>query len=488
MERIKFPEVDNCSTIIVGKNASKTGKVILAHNEDTPDCTAQVHLVPRIKHKPGEVLTFADGTAVIPQVEETYAYMWSEFRALGEFGGEPFADSFFNEWGVAVASDSCVATREGTQPYTGGIGYGIRRLIAERSRSAREGVEVVAELVKEFGYRSTRSYHICDKDEAWVIQLTVGNNFVAKKVGDDEIYYIPNWLTIHEVDFSDTEHKNYYWSEDVVGYAIRNGWYTPAVEGDYSDFDYAKAYQGAGHWIKSNLDRSDLAWSQISGENPEQYRTVFSIKAPKKYGVEDLKPIMRSHYAQHGEDLKDDPTMSPHRYGICRDTTIETTITEFNDDVNLTCVWRSSPRPCAAPFVPWYLGITKLPKGYEWIDAKASQASHFAVDPSELKYDGRYAYWAFHVLQNMMEFDYQFGQDKLQSSIKALEDEWAVTKPAMDAAYKAVKEINPEYAKQMLTDYTAQQAQRAWDWASETLTEITNARHAARMHFWRSKL
>ena len=36
MERI-FKEVDNCSTIIVGKNASKTGKVILAHNEDTPE-------------------------------------------------------------------------------------------------------------------------------------------------------------------------------------------------------------------------------------------------------------------------------------------------------------------------------------------------------------------------------------------------------------------------------------------------------------------
>ena len=154
---------------------------------------------------------------------------------------------------------------------------------------------------------------------------------------------------------------------------------------------------------------------------------MFSIKAPKKFGVEDLKPIMRSHYAQHGEDLKDDPTMSPHRYGICRDTTIETTIVEFNDDVNLTTVWRSSPRPCGAPFVPWYLGITKLPKGYEWIDAKASQASHFAVDPSELQYDSRYAYWAFHNLQNMMEFDYQFGQEKLQSSIKALEDEWDVT-------------------------------------------------------------
>ena len=81
---------DNCSTIIVGKNASKTGRVILAHNEDTPNCAAQVHLVPRMQHKAGETLTFADGSAVIPQAEETYGYIWTEFRALGgAYCGEP---------------------------------------------------------------------------------------------------------------------------------------------------------------------------------------------------------------------------------------------------------------------------------------------------------------------------------------------------------------------------------------------------------------
>ncbi len=484
MER--FVDWDNCSTVIIGKNASKTGKVILAHNEDTPDCTAQVHLVPRMKHKEGDVLIFADGTAVIPQVEETYAYMWSEFRALGPFGGEPFADSFFNEWGVAVASDSCVSTNVATEEHGMGLGYALRRLIAERSKTAREGIQIAGKLIEQFGYRSTRAYHICDKDEGWVIQATEGNNWVAKRIGDDEVYYIPNWLTIHEVDFNDKEHKNYYWSEDVVGYAIRNGWYTPAVEGDYSDFDYAKAYQGEGHYIKSNIDRSNLAWTKLVGQ--PMPHTMFSMKAPKKYGVEDLKEVMRSHYAEHGEDLKDDTTMSPHRYGVCRDTTIETTIVEFNDDANLTCVWRSSPRPCAAPFVPWYLGILSLPEGYEWIDSKASQASHFNVDPSELQYDSRYAYWAFHTLQNVMEFDYQFCQDKVHGSIKELEAEWAVTKPAIDKAYTEVKAVNETYARQLLTNYTHRQAKRAWVWAQKMLTEIANDRHAARMHFWRSKL
>ena len=480
----KVVDWDNCSTIIVGKNASVTGKVIMAHNEDTPNCVLQVVKVPRIKHKAGEVLTFADGDAVIPQVEETWAYMWSECRALG---GEPFADGFMNEWGVAVASDSCVSTKESKLEHGEGIGYALRRLIAERAKTAREGVQVAGELIKKFGYRSTRAYHICDKDEGWVFQATVGNQFVAKRVGDDEIYYIPNWLTIHEVDFNDTEHKNYYWSEDVVKYAIDNGWYTPKTDGDWSDFDYAKVYQGEGSGVKSNFDRSDLAWKQITGADPVPY-TTFSIKAPKKFSVEDLKSIMRSHYVTYEEDLKEDPTMSPHRYGICRDTTIESTIFEFNEDVNLNCTWRAFPRPCAAPYTPWYLGMTRMPKGYTWIDAQAAQVSHFFVDKSEFSYNPNYAYWAFHSLQNMMEFNYPACREKVHSSIRALEDEWNLTKPAVEAAYNSLKDKDEAAALRMLTDYTCRQAQKAWDWAVDTKLELANARHADRMNFWRSKL
>ena len=219
---------DNCSTILVGRNATTTGYVLMGHGEDDMNCISQVHKVPRMKHAEGEVLTFADGDAVVPQVPQTWAYLWTEHRGPG---GEPFADGFLNEWGVAVGTNSCVSTKCAVEPHREGLGYGMRRLIAERCRTAREGVEVAAQLMKDFGYRSTRAYNIADKDEAWVVQLTVGSNFVARRVGDDEIYYIPNWLTIHEVDFTDTEHRNFYWSEDLIGYAVRNGWYTPAREG-----------------------------------------------------------------------------------------------------------------------------------------------------------------------------------------------------------------------------------------------------------------
>lgn len=123
-EENKIMKFDNCSTILVGKNASKTGHVLVAHNEDDTECITQVHVVPRVQHKEGEVITFRDGSAVIPEVAETYAYTWTELRSLKEIGGEPFADSFFNEWGVAVVTDSCVGSKVSPEEkMKDGIGY-----------------------------------------------------------------------------------------------------------------------------------------------------------------------------------------------------------------------------------------------------------------------------------------------------------------------------------------------------------------------------
>ena len=95
----------SCSTIFVGKDASATGYVLVAHNEDDYDCVIQVHKVPRIRHKPGETIRFADAKGVIPQVEETYAYQWSDFRCEG---GISFADCFVNEWGVRIWESAMV--------------------------------------------------------------------------------------------------------------------------------------------------------------------------------------------------------------------------------------------------------------------------------------------------------------------------------------------------------------------------------------------
>jgi len=61
-----------CSSIIVGKNASATGEVLFGHNEDNGGrLVMPVYVVPRMRHGPGTMITFEEGRARIPQVEET---------------------------------------------------------------------------------------------------------------------------------------------------------------------------------------------------------------------------------------------------------------------------------------------------------------------------------------------------------------------------------------------------------------------------------
>ena len=62
------------------------------------------------------------------QVEQTWAYIWSEMPGMS------FSDSYVNEWGVTVASDNCPSREDKPELTDGGIGYMLRRLVAELRR------------------------------------------------------------------------------------------------------------------------------------------------------------------------------------------------------------------------------------------------------------------------------------------------------------------------------------------------------------------
>ena len=472
----------NCSTVIIGKAASKTGRVLVGHNEDDTDSIVYLHLVPRISHKEGETITFPDGKAVIPQVSETCAYYWSEIRCPD---GISFADGFVNEYGVAVVSNACrpCKTTE-DEPQDVGLGYGLRRLVAERAKTAREGVEIAAALVEAHGYFSARAYTISDKNEAWVFQVPTGRRYVAKRVGDDEIFYIPNWFTIHHVDFNDTDHKKFYFSKDLAEYPARHGWYKPAKEGCFDDFDFAEAYQ-EGEPKEHCFLRASGAWEILLGRKPEDIRP-FSVKAEKKYGVEDIKAVLRSHLEGTAVDSTNGYDKTPHPLisTICNGMTTESCVIEFNDDVNLTCLWRASQKPCVSPYIPYYMGMNKVPKGYGWAGPLTAQVSHFFVDDNEFDYDPSKAYWAFRTLQYFTELNYKDTHEEIQASIKDLEAQWLLQQPTVEEGYVKLKALSEKAARDFLTDYTCMQAQTAWDWAYKMIRQIGDKQIAKNMASW----
>lgn len=453
---------EDCSAVIVGKAASATGEVLLGHNEDDSGNNVMVqYRVPRATHEPGEFLTFEPECAKIPQVPETWSYYWAETRASWKAS---FSDTWINEWGVGIASDNCSNSREDRPELTnGGIGYGVGHIVAQRARTAREAVEIAGALVTQYGYTASgRAYEFVDHNEGWMFQVTKGKHWIARRVPDDQVLFIPNWFTIHSVDLSDRD--NCLASPDIITYAIARGWYTPAREGDYSDFDFAIAYQDPDQKQAGNEVRHRNALRLILGQEPQDGR-AFAVKPAKKMSVADVKRILRYHYEGTADDHSDAYAVNPHRTGtrtICAGTTLESIVIEFRADPALTCVWRALLNPCTSVYVPWYLGSTRVPAGYGWFDPEKALANHFSVPAGDLGYRPGRAWWAFQDVQDLADASYATVVGAIQQRREALEAKWSETQPEFEAKVRAALRRDAAEAAELLTAYTNAQATLAW--------------------------
>ncbi len=466
-------ERGGCSTVIIGKKASATGRILFGHNEDDSFTVVQTHLVPHLHHEKGEMVTFEDGTAVVPQVPETAGYFWSEVRAEG---GISFADGFCNEYGVALVSNACGPSKEGADAKDAALAYALRVLVAERAKSAREAVKIAAELVEKYGYSGARCYQVADKNEAWSIQIPKGFRLAAQRILDDEVYYMPNHFTIHEMDLSDKDH--YYASPDLISYAEKQGWYDPAQ----GPFDFARAYQkDYDSVIESNFERAYGAWLLLDQlEVREDDCRIFAIKAQHSYDLDDVKDVLRSHlegtrYDETKGGTRSPHGLDPHIHPICKAGTIESTIYEFPEDILLTRMLRAAPKPCCSPYVPWYpVALTRIPAGYEAIPAAAARRSHFAVDPCERSFRPEEAWTIFRTLVAFSDFNWQATYPSIRASVRDLERQWEAQRTALEAGYQNARENGTE--KEYLTAYTCQQAEKAVTWAKDMITELVHAR------------
>ncbi|MCD6115575.1 C69 family dipeptidase, partial [bacterium] len=176
-----------CTTVVAGKKSTKNGAVLFGHNEDDSGRrVVNIWNVPRKQYKHGSVVHLRGG-ADIPQSDVTWALTWFQVPGL------PFSDYYANEWGVNVASDACPSREDDPKITDGGIGFMLRRIVAERAKSAREGVEIAGKLLDKFGYVSSgRTLVICDPSEAWILAIVAGKHWVAQRVPDDKAIVLPN--------------------------------------------------------------------------------------------------------------------------------------------------------------------------------------------------------------------------------------------------------------------------------------------------------
>jgi dipeptidase len=355
---------DDCFTVLVGRKASADGSVIVAHNEDDPgDIVVNVRKIHGRDH--GATRRVALGHGATYETDGRVAgFLWIEAT------GQEFADSFVNDFGVVVTSDSCPSRETADDLTDGGIGYMLRRLLAEKARTAREAVKLAGELIEKYGYRgSGRTYSVADKDEAWMIAVIRGRHWFAERVPDDEVAVIPNWYTIRRIR-TDVP-AEFAGSPDIVAYARARGWYDEAKGGA---FDFKTAFQRPGRpdpILDGNTLRNwrGLAW--LSGRDWEKNGDYpFSFKPAKKVSAESLLALLRDHYEGTPFDATEGyktgtPNHTKYRT-ICTTSTIASFVASLNGRRPApvsAMVWLALGRPDSTAFLPVYGGVDDLPAG-----------------------------------------------------------------------------------------------------------------------------
>lgn len=354
----------NCYTVLVGKKASADGSVMVAHNEDdTGDIIVNVRKIAPHNYGPEVKINLGHG-AVFQTDGQTNGFI------LIEASTQEFADSIVNEHGVVITSDAC-GSRESAEDYTdGGIGYMLRRIVAEKARTAREAVRLAGELVEKYGYRSSgRTYSIADKNEAWMLAVIRGRHWLAQRVPDDEVAVIPNYYTIRQVRLDDPD--NFLGSPDIVEYARKNGWYDEEKDGP---FDFKKAFSRPSRRDPVSDGNSLRMWRGLVILSGKDWKVEddfpFSFKPARKVTAEMLMSLLRDHYEGTEYDAtggykEGSPNLTKFRT-ICTSSTINSFVAVLDaqkpEPISIL-LWLALGKPDTTIYLPIYYGIEKMPEG-----------------------------------------------------------------------------------------------------------------------------
>jgi membrane dipeptidase len=457
------PPCRACFSIVVGKNASTDGCVIVGHNED--DGAPQIvnhHKSPRATHPAGSTVTLRNGGS-LEQVPQTWSYLWSEMP------GMLFSDSYVNEWGVTICSDNCPSREDRAELTAGGIDWDLRRLIAQRAKTAREGVLLAGRLVERFGYAdSGRTYIIADPDEGWLFCAVNGKHWLARRVPDNGVAMVANTYTVRKVSLSDT--RNVLASKDIVDYAKARGWYDPAS----GAFDFAVVYadlKAASHPNNTGRQWSGLRYvakdSLVPGPD-----LPFSVVPKHKLSAADVMQILR-----HDKETESGPAPadSPFLCALCSGATQTSFVAQLRRKmpVDLGVVyWVCLASPRTSFYIPFHFGIADFPAGYrleserptaEAYDARVQAA--FAANPQE-------AFWMFSNFRDKMDRRGPAAMERLRARMQRVERTAVALQAPVEQAARRLYDADRDMAARLLENYSKGVFASSMEAMSAVLSEV----------------
>jgi dipeptidase len=414
-----------CSTILVGKQATSDGSVLMSHSCDG-DIMGLIYVMPAQKYPKGTKLPMYwnlprprthqeylsnlrkgyDLVGYLP-VEETY-------RSIILAGNvENMTTGGMNEHGLNIAIEF-LPMRSGLACTRGVVGpnsnHWTTSLIANglmRARTARQAIRIIGDMVEQYGFQYYRAPHagvalpIADDKEVWLMEIfgpgqewtadsgKPGGVWCAQRIPDGEIGCSANRSRIGKVDLKN--HDMFITSPNIHSLAEELGIWKKG-----EPFVWHDAYGGQGSTYNSLREWRALSLAapslklQVTG-NPKVDRYPFSVKPDRSLNVQRLMTIMRDGYEGTEFDVTEHPAFNPQgkksplarpwgpreifdllgikpERALCTPTSGYVFVAQLRDwlpDTVGNCLWFAYGPAYTSCFVPIYAGVTDLPNTWD---------------------------------------------------------------------------------------------------------------------------
>lgn len=477
-----------CTNFLVGKNASTDGSTMISYAADSYWLFGALTTYPATDYPEGSMRD---------------VYEWDTGKYLGKIKEVRHTYSVIgnmNEHQVSIGETTYTGI-ESLIDTTGLIDYGSLMFIAlQRSKTAREAIKTMVELVAEYGYCSSgESFSIADPNEIWIMEMIgkgpgqKGAVWVARRIPDDCVSAHANQARIttfpcekdSKNSISSRHLKRIFdpkvtvvYAEDVVTVARAHNLYN-GTDGDFSFSDTYNPLDFGGirfcearvwSFFRQVNPSMDTYISYINGETKE--RMPLWIKPVHKVSVRDMKHYMRDHYEGTPLDMTigmgAGPFHSPYRNtplsykhnGVeyYHERPVATQQTGFSFVAQMRSwlpdhvggiFWFGVDDASISIYVPLYCGITRTPQCFD------------PKNGSLLDLSWTSAFWINNWVGSMVYNRY----DRLIPTIKEMQNTWdtsfETSSQQIDAQAKQLAATNPNGADKMLTDYSVKQAQDA---------------------------
>ncbi|MBF0118842.1 MAG: C69 family dipeptidase [Desulfobacterales bacterium] len=461
-----------CTTIIVGSKATNDGSIIIARNEDSSTAHDAQNMIYHPVHK--ESFLFNSNsidnpnsnkfTYKLPKNSLSYIAFPHWSSSLKE--NYSFEETGINEYGVAISATETIFNSDKAlkiDPYlliTGTTEDSITSVVLPQATSAKEGVRILGNIVENIGAGEGFGVAFSDRNEAWYLETASGHHWLAMRIPDDSYFVSANQGRFQEAELNDT--MNVLSSKGLLDFAISNKLFDPKQE----PFNFFKCYiSNTPHDITYNYPRVKTLLQIYSNYNYDKNDGLYPVfmQPKKKMTVWDVAAGLRNKY----NGTPNDPYQTKNPKEINRPicvlraslSHITQTRPDLPDDIAYT-QYIALGMTDLSVYIPFYKGITNIPKEYQGAKDKADNDSMF---------------WKYRKMQVLVLQDYPRFSPMVHASISKFEKDISLKQAEMEKKYLNIYLKDRALAKKIIQDFTNTIIAKESKMVSDITTKIAKA-------------